>query len=302
MQINRLFEIIYILLNKKSITAKELAEHFEVSVRTIYRDIDTLSIAGIPIYTSQGKGGGISLLDHYVLDKSLLSEQEQKEILYALQSLTVINVPDTNKVLSKISNLFNKNNRNWIEVDFSPWGSDQNRSCQFTMIKDAILNFRIIEFLYMNNSGEKSIRRVEPMKLLFKEKAWYLQGFCLNKETYRTFKITRMSELIISNEAFIERDIKETIDIKETENPFILLILNISSEGAYRVYEEFDKGDIRKNEDGSFTINTSMPKGEWIYSYLLSYGSLLEVKEPMDIRLEMKKRINLMINKYFTKT
>jgi len=114
MQINRLFEIIYILLNKKSITAKELAEHFEVSVRTIYRDIDILSIAGIPIYTSQGKGGGISLLDDYVLDKSLLSEQEQKEILYALQSLTVANVPDTDKVLSKISNLFNKNKRNWI--------------------------------------------------------------------------------------------------------------------------------------------------------------------------------------------
>ena len=109
MQINRLFEIIYILLNKKSITATELAKHFEVSVRTIYRDIDTLSFAGIPIYAVQGKGGGISLLDDYILDKSLLSEKEQNEILYALQSLSAAKVPESKEVLERLSRLFNKN-------------------------------------------------------------------------------------------------------------------------------------------------------------------------------------------------
>ena len=99
MQMNRLFEIIYSLLNKKSLTAKELAERFEVSVRTIYRDIDVLSSAGIPIYASQGKGGGISLLDDYVLDKSVLSEREQNEILYALQGLSITQAPETEKAL-----------------------------------------------------------------------------------------------------------------------------------------------------------------------------------------------------------
>jgi predicted DNA-binding transcriptional regulator YafY len=155
MQINRLFEIIYILLSKKSITANELAERFEVSVRTIYRDIDTLSSAGIPIYASQGKGGGISLLDDYVLDKSVLSDSEQNEILYALQSLTIAQAPEADKVLARLSSLFNKNRANWIEVDFSPWGSDKNRTCRFTVIKNAILNRQVIEFNYINSSGEK---------------------------------------------------------------------------------------------------------------------------------------------------
>ena len=125
MQINRLFEIIYILLNKKLITATELAEHFEVSVRTIYRDIDTLSSAGIPIYAVQGKGGGISLLDDYILDKSLLSEKEQHEILYALHSLSGAKAPESDDVLERLNHLVNKNKTSWIEVDFSPWGSDE---------------------------------------------------------------------------------------------------------------------------------------------------------------------------------
>lgn len=298
MQINRLFEIIYILLNKKSITAKELADRFEVSVRTIYRDIDTLSSAGIPIYASQGKGGGISLLDDYVLDKSVLSEREQNEILYALQSLSITQAPETSRVLAKLSSLFNKNRTNWIEVDFSPWGSDEKRTCQFTLIKDAILSLRIIEFNYVSSSGEKSIRRVEPVKLIFKVNAWYLQAFCLTRKTYRTFKITRMSDVLMTPEFFLERDFEGFKENNQVQKTQIDVCLNISAEGAYRIYDEFDEKDITKNKDSSYTVKASMPNGEWIYNYLFSYGSLLEVLEPRDIRLEMKNRIKLMMNKY----
>ncbi len=244
MQINRLFEIIYILLNKKSITAKELADRFEVSVRTIYRDIDTLSSAGIPIYASQGKGGGISLLDDYVLDKSVLSEREQNEILYALQSLSITQAPETSRILAKLSSLFNKNRTNWIEVDFSPWGSDEKRTCQFTLIKDAILSLRIIEFNYVSSSGEKSIRRVEPVKLIFKVNAWYLQAFCLTRKTYRTFKITRMSDVLMTPEFFSERDFEGFKENNQVQKTQIDVCLNISAEGAYRIYDEFDEKDI----------------------------------------------------------
>ena len=298
MQINRLFEIIYLLLNKKSITAKVLAERFEVSVRTIYRDIDTLSSAGIPIYTNQGRGGGISLLDNFVLDKSVLSDREQNEILYALQSLSITQVPDTSRVLAKLSSLFNKNKANWIEVDFSPWGSDEKRTGQFAMIKDAILNLRIIEFNYMSSSGEKSIRRVEPVKLIFKVNAWYLQAFCLTRNTYRTFKITRMSDVLMTSESFSERNFEELNDNYQAPKTQIDVCLNISAEGAYRVYDEFDEKDITKNKDSSYTIKASMPSGEWLYNYLCSYGPLLKVIEPRDIRLEMKNRIKAMMNKY----
>ena len=167
MQINRLFEIVYILLNKKTITAKELAEHFEVSIRTIYRDIDKLTSANIPIYTSQGKGGGITLLDNYTLNKSVLSENEQNEILFALQSLTATEYPESDNIRSKLSSLFNKDKINWIEVDFSSWGNSKNRNEQFNILKSAIITHRVITFEYFNSLGEKSNRRVEPIKLLF---------------------------------------------------------------------------------------------------------------------------------------
>lgn len=300
MQINRLFETIYILLSKKTITANELAERFEVSVRTIYRDIDTLSSAGIPIYASQGKRGGISLLDDYVLDKSILSEREQNEILYALQSLAITQAPDTDKVLAKLSSLFNKNKTSWIEVDFSPWGSDESRLWQFTILKDAILGRRIIEFDYFNSSGEKSTRRVEPIKLIFKVNAWYLQAFCLVKNTNRTFKISRMSDLLITPQTFVERSSDEFPESGQMpkRQDWIPLCLKISAQGAYRVYDEFNEKDIAQNDDGSFTVTASLPDSKWLIRYLLSFGADVEVLTPAKIRDAFRDELNNMMGKY----
>jgi len=141
---NRLFEIIYLLLNKKGTTAKELAEYFGVSCRTIYRDVDTLSLTGIPIYTEKGKGGGISLLPDFVLNKSILSEQEQNEILSALQGLSSVKTGETGQVLKKLSTIFNKNTVNWLEVDFSDWSFANGKA--FYDFKTAILEHRIAGF------------------------------------------------------------------------------------------------------------------------------------------------------------
>lgn len=302
MQINRLFEIIYLLLNKKFTTANELAEHFEVSVRTIYRDIDTLSLAGIPIYALQGKGGGISLLEHYVLDKSVLSEREQNEILYALQSLTVTQVPEADKVLAKLSSLFKKSRTNWIEVDFSPWGSDDKGFSQFTLIKDAILTHKIIEFNYFGSSGEKTARRVEPMKLIFKINAWYLQAFCLTRNELRMFKIVRMADVQITEDLFtqmIPQPLPDGGQLQETQK-WIELCLNISADGAYRVYDEFKEKEITKNTDGSFTIKTTLPESDWLIRYILSFGSEAEVKSPQHIRDMLQFELNKITMKYKT--
>ena len=180
MQMNRQFEIIYLLLNKKSTTAKELAEHIGVSQRTIYRDIDTLSLAGIPIYTEKGKGGGISLLPDYVLNKSILSEQEQNEILSALQGLSSVKTAETDQVLKKLSTIFNKNTVRWLEVDFTDWSFANGKA--FYDFKTAILERRIAEFDYYSTYGEMTHRRVEPIQLWFKSRAWYIKCFCLLRQ------------------------------------------------------------------------------------------------------------------------
>ena len=120
MQMARLFEIVQILLNEKDVTAKKLAKHFEISVRTVYRDIEALMFAGIPIYSERGKNGGIRLMEDYVMDRALISDKDQNEILYALQSLKALNYPDNNKILSKLNSIFNRKSTNkWIEVEFS---------------------------------------------------------------------------------------------------------------------------------------------------------------------------------------
>ena len=294
MQISRLFEIIYILLDKKMVTAKELAEHFEVSVRTIYRDIDILSTARIPIYASQGKGGGISLLQDYVLDKSVLSEKEQNEILFGLQSLSIVGNEETERLLSKLSSLFNKNQTNWIEDELSPWGSNKSQRCEFTILKNAILNQQIIEFEYFNTVGEKNNRKIEPLKLLFKVNAWYLQGFCLFRNAYRTFKISRMTNVKASKDYFNERAKQYEESQKENSQNWIAVRLNISSNCAYRVYDDFGENEITKNQDGSFDVVTTLPESNWLIGYLLSFGSDMRVLEPERIRDRVRKQAEIL--------
>ena len=223
MQTNRLFEIIYILLEQKSVTARALAERFEVSQRTIYRDIDALSLAGIPVYTEKGKGGGIGLLPDFVLSKSLLSEGEQSEILTALQGLGSIKAAETDQVLRKLSAVFNKSAVPWLEVDFSDWGNCQGD--MFQGCKTAILEKRVAAFDYYSTYGVKTSRRVEPVQLWFKSRAWYLRAFCLNKQDVRLFKLTRMQNFVLTDELFSERD----LPIEELPEPGDMRLVNLKT-------------------------------------------------------------------------
>ena len=300
MQINRLFSIVYILLDKKTITAKELAERFEVSVRTIYRDVETLSIVGIPIYTNKGKGGGISLIEDFVLNKSVLSEKEQNEILMSLQSLNATKFLDVEPVLKRLSTIFNRESTNWIDVDFSQWGSDEKEKEKFNILKTAILSKSSVSFDYFSSCGEKTLRTVEPLKLVFKGQGWYLYGFCRLKCEFRIFKITRIKTLNLLDELFT-RDIP--IDIwseggKSCENKMITLILRIDERMAYRLYDEFNQENIKKNPDGSFTVTVTFPEGDWVYGYVMSYGEYAEVIEPKDIREIIKRKFKDGLKKY----
>ncbi|SCY76164.1 helix-turn-helix transcriptional regulator [Alkaliphilus peptidifermentans] len=299
MQINRLFEIIYILLERKLVTARELSERFEVSQRTIYRDIDYLCAAGIPIYTSKGKGGGISLLDNFVLNKSILSEKEQVDILSSLQGLNALNVPDIEPVIKKLATIFNKNNTSWIDVDFSYWGSNTVEKEKFNMLKTAILNGNIVTFDYFSSYGEKTERTVEPMKILFKGHGWYIWGFCKIKGDFRFFKITRMKNLVNTKQTF-QRDILKVDwnNFCDHDNKLVMLVLKIESQMSYRIYDEFHQECIEKNDDGSFTVSVAFPESQWMYGYILSYGPSVEVLEPKYIRENIKGMLEEGLKKY----
>ncbi|WFD10674.1 helix-turn-helix transcriptional regulator [Tepidibacter hydrothermalis] len=301
MQIDRLFKIIFILLNKDTVTAKELSERFEVSTRTIYRDIDKLSSAGIPIYTSKGSGGGISLLDNFTLNKSLISENEQNEILLGLESLKLAKYPNIESLISKLNAVFKSpNNYNWIDIDFSHWGSEKDEHQKFTDIKSGIINHNIIIFEYISSYGKKTFRRVEPLRLVFKSKTWYLQAFCTIKQDFRTFRISRMKKIKVINETF-ERILPDDFPIGYATaecNLIVTLKLRFNQQMEYRVYDEFDENYITKNNDGSFNIEVSFPENEWVYGYIMSFGYFVEVLEPKHIRDIIKDRLNKAIEQY----
>ena len=303
MQINRLFGIVYLLMNKKQMTANELATHFEVSKRTILRDIDALATAGIPIYTTQGKGGGVFIQDRFLLNKTFLSEEEQKQVLFSLQSMSATEFIETEKVLGRLRSLFDNPSKEWIEVDFSRWGHSATDNTKFEMLKKSIINELAVSFDYLSAYGESKGRKVYPLKLSFKSKAWYLQSFCLSENDYRTFKFTRISNMMILDESFNGSDY-ETPKIEPPEDPASLSLVDVrllvSPNAKYRIYDEFAESDITVNEDGSFTL--CMTEGMWIYDYILSYGTYVTVLEPQYIRNELLIRIEKIKNKYLYKT
>ncbi|MEI6100212.1 MAG: YafY family protein [Eubacteriales bacterium] len=295
MQIARLFETVYILLQKGNVTAKQLSERLGVSERTVYRDLDLLSGAGIPVYASQGKGGGIRLLDGFVLDKSLLTMEDQQEILAALQSLQAVG-SDTGSALAKLGAVFHQNAQSWVEVDFSNWGPSSRE--RFQLLKEAVLQRKVISFDYYSSRGEKTSRQAEPLQLWFKDRAWFLKAYCRTKEAFRIFKISRMKNIVIRDIPFSRQLSDMTYDESAVPVQIISFKLHIDAAVAYRVYDEFDESEIQPMDDGSFTVSASFPEGDWVYGYILSFGSSVEVLEPDSMRKEIAARIDRMRQKY----
>ena len=292
---NRLFEIVYILMQKKKTTAKELADRFEVSTRTIYRDIETLSGANIPIYASKGKDGGIGLLDEYVLNKTILSEEEQNQILFALQGMKKVKGQDEKDILEKLSILFNKKINDWIKIDFSNWGNIQEE--RFDIIKSAILNKQLVQFIYYNSNGEENNRIVEPLQIWFKDKSWYLISYCKLKEDYRIFKIARIKEIKILEEHF-ERELPKEEEKEKHNFKMIELELEINKAMTYRVYDEFESKEITKKQDGNFIIKVKYPENEWVYGYILSFGEYAKVLNPGYAKNIIKDKLQRTLKNY----
>lgn len=296
----RLFRIVYYLLEKGKSTAAELAEKFEVSIRTIYRDLDVLSAAGIPIYTSQGKGGGIFIMQDFVLDKSLLSEQEKEQIMMALQGIFATDNNQADELLIKLGGLFQSKVTNWIEVDFSEWYKNTTKSDIFDLIKSAIFNKSMISFSYFASEGNYSTRTVKPVRLIFKNKDWYLYGFCLLRNDFRFFKLTRIKDLVIQAETFIgEIDYPPEIEkVIKCEN-IIPVKLKFSPKVAFRVYDEFtDK--VSKDDQGNLYVNIDLPDNDTLFSYILSFGENVEILEPDHLRHRIKEKLVLMLEEYKT--
>lgn len=299
MKDNRLFRILYYILEKGKVTANELADKFEVSVRTIYRDIDSISSAGIPIYALQGKGGGIEIAEDFVLSKSLLSENEKQQIMSALQGLDNTTIQRENELLTKLSALFKMKNTSWIEVDFNNWQNNKMYEKTFDNIKSAILSKNIISFTYFSSNEKETDRSVKPVRLLFKSQDWYLYALCLLRNDFRYFKLSRIKNLEIHTEKF--DDSFENVILKKEmphENT-VHIKVKFDRKVAFRVYDEIN-GEITEDNDGNLYSEIEIPNDYNLYNYIFSFGDGAEVLEPKEIRMQIKEMINKMAEKYIT--
>lgn len=301
MQIDRLIQIVFLLLRHENITAKQLAEELCVSTRTIYRDINILSAAGIPITSQKGFGGGLSLLQGFSLDKSYFTQEEQNNIVQALQILKSSNYPDADKSLNKVAGLFSHNLQSeWLEIDFSYWGSPEKERNNITALERAIINKYVITFTYFNAELTVTHQTVEPLKLVFKSHSWYLVAYSENKKDIRTFKMSRIRELQITNQLFdreLPKDFSITPVYKEEYNTPVF-ILHFSEKIAYKVYDEFQEKYIKKLDDGTLEVTFRYQLSDWTFLYLLSFGEYVEIIEPVEARNILKEKAKKIFSMY----
>lgn len=300
MQESRLFRILYYLLDKGRATAPELAEKFEVSVRTIYRDIDAISSAGIPIYATTGRNGGIQFLDDYVLDKSFFSDKEKQEMISSIQSLSAVQYPEVDSILKKLSALFQIGLTDWIEVNFSRWGSIAEYENQlFLQLKQSIFEKRKISFEYYNSSGTNRKRDALPRKLVYKDKAWYLYAFCLLHNDYRLFRFSRIKHLGLTEIRFEEFPETEHVIFPKPQDmgKLIDLELRFPLEVGFRLYDTLEDNAIVKSENG-YIVNLTLPETDWLYDFLMSFGDKVTIIHPQFIKQRIIEKYEAALNHY----
>lgn len=301
MKIDRLVSIIMVLLDKKRIGAQELADMFEVSPRTIYRDIDTINMAGIPVRSISGVGGGFEIMQNYKMDKSVFSTADLSAILMGLSSLSdMIRGNELINALAKVKSFIPADKVHDIElktnqicIDLSTWMGNQNTQVYLDIIKTALQDCRLVSFEYIAHHGKKTMRTVEPYQLVLKSGHWYFQGYCRMRNDFRLFRLSRISNLQMEKENFIPRDFQKPIlDFEETlqsmQAPIKIRIHRSILDRVldYCTYEHFfpDGGDY-------YIVDFPFIENEYYYDILLGFGDKCECLEPLKIRDEMKRRI-----------
>jgi len=304
MKIDRMLAIILILLTRKKVTASELADYFEVSVRTIYRDIESLSITGIPVYAEQGKGGGISLVSDFRLERRFFLTSELNDLIAAVQEIPKItgdanleNAVEKMRFLSG-ADADGKTGAPVVACDFTGSLRPEEKEVM-TLISGAVRSQQLIEFSYQAREKTKAVRQVEPLRLIFLHRNWYLQAWCLLRQDYRLFKITRMNELRVLAKNFDRKPrMKELPEasINSTMPPTELDLL-FTSAGAEGVGEYFKESDFRQTEEG-LRIKIKWPLDEWVYRFLMGFGPELTVVSPIEVRDEIAMRHREAADKY----
>lgn len=308
MKIDRMMTIIVILLNRKKITAKELAEKFEVSVRTIYRDIDAIDMAGIPIISYPGNNGGFGIRENYKLNHQLLTLSNLCSIVTTLKGInSTLEDIELDSSIEKLQNLIPQDKAHYLDLQMEQiiigmhsWAFTPKQKRLVKLIRQAISRSQLMTITYRNYRNETSTRQIEPMSLIIKGYTWYLFAYCRLKEDARVFRISRIIDLNVERDLFKRKEISYQ-EMEETSNEQISLTsitLKFSAQVRTRVEDVFDSENIEVHNSGELIVTTPFHEKEWYYAMILSFGEHVEVLAPEKIREAIAAKIKLMHDKY----
>ena len=308
MKIDRMLTIIVMLLNRDRISAKELAEKFEISVRTVYRDIDTINMAGIPVVSYPGNNGGFGILENYKLDHQVLTLNNMCSMLSALKGInSTLEDAELESSIEKLRNLIPQDKTDHLDlhmeqiiINMLPWRHTPKQKQQVKIIQSAIIQSQLITITYRNNANETSTRQIEPMSLIFKSYTWYLFAYCKLKTDFRIFRISRMIHLQVEDERFERRE-KSYHEIEQASMERVsstTVTLKFAPEVRTRVEDSFDRENIEVLSTGDLIVTAHFPDEELYYPMIFSFGEHVEVLGPERLRRAVVSKIKLMQEKY----
>jgi predicted DNA-binding transcriptional regulator YafY len=308
MKIDRLVSIILLLLEKERIGAQELADKFEVSSRTIYRDIDSINMAGIPVRATSGVGGGFEIMQQYKLDKKVFSIADLSVILMGLSSLSnMVHGDELVSAFAKVKSFVPADRAKEIElltgqitIDLTPWTGNKNVQPYLEQIKQAMQEHKLLSFSYLDRQGNRTPRVAEPYQLVLKGSQWYWQGFCHTRNDFRLFKLSRTSNLKLMEETFSPREHpKPQLDASERIAPKQIKIkLRIHKSILERVLDYCNDEDISPDGEEHYIVIYPFIENDYYYDLLLGLGDRCECLEPPRVRVEMLRRIADMAGVY----
>lgn len=302
MKLERLLAIVILLMNREKATAKELSEIFEVSGRTIQRDMEAINLAGIPVVSYQGPKGGYGIIKEYRIDKSFITDSEYQLLLTALKGVN--QAYQDRKIQNMIEKLTvikhaDQTKGDGIIFDFSSWGDSARRKEKTALVKRAIEEQRIIQFEYHNLKGHSTTRCIEPYTLLLKVNNWYVYGYCQMREAFRLFKLSRATDLILGKESFVPRQEIPPLTLDDTDDREVVkLNLRFNPSALNRLEDLFDLEELTYAQDGYIYVSVSYPEDEWVYGMLLSFGDMVQVLEPPHIKKILRERAEKIIEIY----
>lgn len=308
MKFERMLAIVMLLLHREKINAKELAEMFEVSIRTIYRDIEAINASGIPIVTTSGVGGGISIMEQYKIDKGIFTTSDITAMLMGLGVIsgTLSGTDNTNAIVKLKSFIpeeqINEMNMkiNQVIFDLSSWMGSRDSESTLNSIKQALEDNRLLSFTYFGHGGKEKILSIEPHRLVFKGNNWYLQGYSLVKQDFRLFKLRRISGVQVSAEDFLTREAPHPFsDFTDSMCKKMFPVKLLIEESALdKMLDYCTMDDIMQASDGKLIVNFNFIDDDYGYGILMSFGNQLVCIEPDFVRAEIKKRLNDMMKLY----